>query len=370
MRVVTRLASALLALLFLLPFSKAAAEESVAVSAKGAILLEASSGRVLYEKNADARMEQASTTKIMTAILAIESGGLDRTVTVSNRAARSEGSSLNLKEGETLPLIELLYGLMLQSGNDAAVAIAEALGGSVEAFVERMNEKASLLGLSGTHFANPNGLHDPEHYTTARDLAALSRYAMQNDTFRTIVSTVSHATENCDVQRFLRNKNRLLREYDGATGIKTGYTKAAGKCLAFSAKRDNMELIGAVLNAPRMWDDAEAMLEYGFSTYELVCVASADKHFTVSVTDGEKNSLPAAVKTDILYPIRKDGSESLSTSVSMYDPIAAPAQSGQQIGTVRVSLNGEPIAEAPILLLEDAPKRSYGSCLLSIFETW
>ena len=341
-----------------------------AVSAAGAYLMEAASGRVLYEKDADRRMEQASTTKIMTALVAIEAGGLDRIVTVTKEAAGTEGSTINLKAGETLPLIELLYGLMLQSGNDAAVMIALAVDGSVGAFVQRMNEKAAALGLMNTHFQNSNGLHAPEHYTTAKELAMLSAYAMQNETFREIVGTTYRVCEGCSSMRSFRNKNKFLTEYPGCNGVKTGYTKAAGKCLAFAAERDGMQLIGTVLNAPRMWDDARTLLDFGFANYECHTLASASENFTVQVADGEKSTLPAGLKCDILYPIRSDGSEAVSVSVSLKERVQAPVTAGETLGTVRVTVNGEPVAEAPILARESVEKRSYGFALRKLIAEW
>lgn len=357
-----------LALLLLPSRVPAASEESVSVSAEAAILIEARSGRVLWERNADARLPQASTTKIMTALLAIEAGGLDRTVTISENAAGAEGSSLYLKAGETLPLRELVYGLMLQSGNDAAIAIAESVAGSVASFVSRMNEKARLLRLNATHFCNPNGLHDPDHYTSARDLAALSAYAMQNETFFEVVRTQYRAAEDCSTPRTFKNKNKLLWQYDGCCGLKTGYTKAAGKCLSFAAERKDMLLIGVVLNAPKMWDDAKALFDYGFSSFEMRALAEAGAPYTANVLRGEKKTLPAAPKSGILYPIRSDGSETLSTSVTFYETVTAPVFAGQQLGTIRVLLSDAPLLEVPIVALESVPRRTYGSVLAGVLR--
>lgn len=374
MRTVRAAVTALLAVLLSLPaFSLAESAPSLAppaVSAESAFLMEASSGRILLEKNADKRMEQASTTKIMTALVAIEAGGLDRIVTVTEAAAGTEGSSIHLKTGETLPLLELLYGLMLQSGNDAAVAIALAVDGSVDKFVQRMNDKAAALGLVNTHFQNPNGLHAPEHYTTARELALLSAAAMQNETFRTVVGTTYRVCEGCSSTRSFRNKNRFLTEYPGCNGVKTGYTKAAGKCLSFAASRDGMQLVGTVLNAPKMWDDARAILDFGFSNYESHLIRSASEIFTVSVRGGEKSSLPAGLKCDILYPMRSDGAEAVSVSVSLKESVQAPVAAGDTLGTVRVTVNGETVAEAPILARESVNRRGFGFAVRKLIGDW
>ena len=216
-----------------------AANFSGSVSARSAILVDAQTGRVLYEKNADEQSLIASTTKIMTGLLVCEAGELEREISVPPEAAGVEGSSLYLKAGERITVRELLYGLMLRSGNDAAVALAIATAGSMEAFVGRMNEKAQALGLTNTHFENPNGLDGEVHYSTARDLAKLSVCAMQNETFRAVVSS-KNFTEN---GRSFTNHNKLLWRVDGADGIKTGYTKRAGRILAGSAVRDGRRLV-------------------------------------------------------------------------------------------------------------------------------
>ncbi|MBR0081178.1 MAG: D-alanyl-D-alanine carboxypeptidase [Clostridia bacterium] len=360
-RLLRRLTGALLCVLFLAatPRTALAAGDAPTISAKGAILIEAASGRVLFEQNADRVLEPASTTKIMTAILAIEAGDLDRIVTVSERAAKTEGSSLYLKAGETLPLIELVYGLMLQSGNDAAVAIAEAVAGSVEDFVSQMNEKAQSLGLNDTHFANPNGLHAEGHATTARELCKIAAYAMQNETFRAVVATQARTAENGSVAHTFRNKNKFLSQYEGCNGVKTGYTKAAGKCLVFAANRDGMQLIGVVLSDPKMWDDARTLLDYGFRTFELRRVVSADEVFTVKLEDAEKNALPVAAKQDILYPIRSDGSETLSAAKSLPDALSPPIRAGDTVGTVTVSFNGTVLTTAPLVALESVSRKTF-----------
>lgn len=340
------------------------------VSARGAILIEASSGRVLMEKNADAALEPASTTKIMTALLAIESGMLDRIVTVSDRAAGTEGSSLYLKTGETLPLLELVYGLMLQSGNDAAIAIAEAVEGNVEAFVERMNAKADLLGLRQTHFENPNGLHAAGHHTTARELCAIATAAMQNPIFREVVATQSRTAKNCSAPHTFRNKNKFLTQYEGCNGVKTGYTKAAGKCLVFAAQRNGMQLIGVILNAPNMWDDARALLDYGFSTYELQRPVSSEEISSIQIENGESSSLPVCAKYDILYPIRSDGSESLTVSKQLAESFPAPIKAGDALGEIRVFINGTLLTTVPIVAMESVPAKSFRSRWIELLERW
>lgn len=243
------------------------------VSARNAILMEQQSGRVLYEKKAHEPERIASITKIMTAILAIESGKLDEKVEVSERAAGTEGSSLYLEPGEKILLKDLVYGLMLRSGNDAAVTIAESVGGSLEGFVFLMNQKAEEIGMKNTHFANPHGLDDQEdHYSTAYDMALLTRYAMNNETYRKIAGTKIYRAPNPNEtwERVWKNKNRLLTGlYKYSTGGKTGYTKRAKRTLVSTAAKDDFELIAVTLNGPDDWNDHISMFDSGFDQYDI-----------------------------------------------------------------------------------------------------
>ncbi|MFC7320745.1 D-alanyl-D-alanine carboxypeptidase family protein [Halobacillus campisalis] len=243
------------------------AEPEVYVSAEHAVLLDAHSGRVLYEKDGYSSSLIASTTKIMTALLAIESGKMEEEVVVSERAIRAEGSSIYLTEGEKIPLRDLVYGLMLRSGNDSAVAIAEHVGGSLEGFVHLMNEKASWLGMNASNFENPHGLDGENHVSSAYDLALLMAYSMKNETFREVTGSEIYKSENRTYS--WQNKNKLLTMlYENTTGGKTGFTKAAGRTLVSSAEKDGMELIAVTLNAPSDWNDHERMYEWGFEHYE------------------------------------------------------------------------------------------------------
>ncbi|WP_258261687.1 D-alanyl-D-alanine carboxypeptidase [Rossellomorea sp. SC111] len=242
------------------------------VSAQKAILMDQETGRILYEKDAHTQSRIASITKIMTAILAVESGKMDQEVTVSSNAAGTEGSSLYLKAGEKIKLEDLVYGLMLRSGNDGAVAIAEYVGGSLDGFVYMMNEKAKEIGMENTHFSNPHGLDDHEdHYSTAYDMAVLARYSMENDKYKEIAGTKVHTAPNPDEKwdRKWKNKNRLLTElYKYSTGGKTGYTKLAKRTLVSTASKDGENLIAVTLNGPDDWNDHIGMFEYGFKHYD------------------------------------------------------------------------------------------------------
>lgn len=257
------------------------AQASFSVSAQSAILMEQSSGRVLYDKNANKPMRIASITKIMTAILAIESGKMNEWVKVSEKAVHTEGSSIYLIPGEKIKLEDLVYGLMLRSGNDAAVAISEHVGGSLDGFVYLMNQKAEEIGMKNTHFANPHGLDDHEnHLSTAYDMALLTRYAMNNEVYEKISGTkvhkAPHPTEKWD--RKWKNKNRLLTElYSYTTGGKTGYTKRAKRTLVTTATKNELDLIAVTLNGPDDWNDHIQMYETGFNTYRLVEVLPKGK---------------------------------------------------------------------------------------------
>ncbi len=259
-----------------------------AMSAQSAVVIDADTGEVRYEHNADAVLPMASTTKIMTAIVAIEQGDIDRTYTVKPEYTQTEGSSMYLKPGETVSIRDTLYGLMLMSGNDAALAIAGECGGQ-EAFVQAMNDKAEALGLTNTHFENPNGLDGETHHTTARELAELTAYALQNADFREIVSTQNITCAG----RTMVNHNKMLSLYKGAIGVKTGYTKKCGRCLVSTAERNGRTLIAVTLNDPDDWNDHCTMLDEAFAQYSPVTLHEAgDTVGEVTVEGGTAQSVP------------------------------------------------------------------------------
>lgn len=235
-----------------------AVTEAVEVSAAAAVLMDADSGRLLYEKNGEKRMLIASTTKLMTALVALEQGGLQQEITVTG-GHMAEGSSMYLRPGEKLTLETLLYGLLLSSGNDAALAVTECMGGAVP-FVARMNEKAAELGMENTHFANPNGLDDEAHYSTAEDMAKLAAAAMDNPVLRRVASTRTARIGG----RTLTNHNKLLSRVEGCVGLKTGYTRAAGRTLVSCAERDGVRLVAVTLQDGDDWNDHASLYEQGF----------------------------------------------------------------------------------------------------------
>ena len=264
-KTVRKAAAALCAAAFFLGAVRASRAAQLAppprVSARGAALLDGTAGECLCEKNGDQRALIASTTKIMTGLLVCEAGDLDRTVTVPETAAGTEGSSMYLKSGATLTRRELLYGMMLHSGNDAALTLAISVSGSEAAFVRQMNRRACALNLTQTHFANPHGLDSGENYSTALDLVRLAQAALQNEQFRAVVST---KTITC-AGRTLTNHNKLLWRYDGCIGVKTGYTRHAGRILVSAAERGGRMLIAVTISDPDDWRDHVSLLDYGFA---------------------------------------------------------------------------------------------------------
>ena len=301
----------------------------------------------------------ASTTKIMTGLLACESGKLDKTVKVSPFASGTEGSSLWLKIGEKLTLEELTYGLMLKSGNDAAVAIAEYLGGSVDAFALLMNKRAREIGAVNTNFKNPHGLDSDGHYTTAYDLALIAREAMKNDTFRKIVSTKTYSIpmEGEKWDRALKNHNKLLWNYDGCNGIKTGYTKRCGRCLVSCAKRDEEELICVTLSAPNDWKDHTYLLNYGFENYNCKNVAKKNSTAYELVYD-EKNNRKVKLLYAEDFKIAVGEKDRVVTKIQTYK-IEIPSKKGTKAGKLAVFCNDKQISEIPLITASDIKEMTF-----------
>ena len=321
--------------------------QAQAVSAQRCILVDAQTGRVLYEKNPDEQGLIASTTKIMTALVVCEQCNVLDRMRIPKEAVGIEGSSMYLQEGEVLTVQELLYGLMLRSGNDAAVALAIYCGGTVEGFAEMMNDKARILGMTNSHFENPNGLDSPGHYSTARDLAILTQYAMKNPIFSKTVSTKSVTVGN----RVLKNHNKLLWQVDGADGVKTGYTKAAGRILVSSAQREGRRLICVTMNAPNDWQDHSALLEEGFSRFSIrKIVEEGEVLGTVEVLSGSGISVTVRAAEDFSYPIA-DG-ERISVSLSGPGFVYAPVVANAQAGYAHILLDGSPVGKAKLVFGE------------------
>ena len=334
-------AAALLAAAVFLPV------KAQAVSAKRAYVLDTVSGRVLYEKNPDERSLIASTTKIMTALIICEQCNVLDRMRIPKEAVGIEGSSMYLQEGEVLTLQELLYGLMLSSGNDAAVALAIYCGGTVEGFAELMNDKARNLGLRNTHFANPNGLDSPGHYSTARDLAKLAAYAMDNPIFRKTVSAKSLMMG----QRYLTNHNKLLWRVEGADGVKTGYTKAAGRILVSSAARNDRRLVAVTIDDPDDWNDHASLLESGFSRYSLQQIVAKGQYVdTLEVAGGEAGRVQILAAEDFSYALAPEEKPQLMLPGPGF--VYAPAVEGADAGVAYVLIEGKAVGKVPVVFGE------------------
>ncbi len=332
-------------------------------SARAATLYSPDTDSFLISKNVGMHLPMASTTKIMTALIAIERLNMNESVCVPSEAVGIEGSSLYLKEGDIITVGDLVYSLLLQSANDAAVVLALKTSGSVEAFADLMNERAAEIGATDTHFENPHGLDSENHYTTAKDLALIAACALKNDTFRRIASTYKYSFRIGDKTRTVVNHNKLLKSYDGCIGVKTGYTKKCGRCLVSAAYRDGVTLVAVTLSAPDDWRDHKNMLDSGFEllkaekTSELaqipgdIPVISSDKTFV-------RIGLREADTYTVLY---KDDTE-VSVDLRLPTYIARSIKSGEKIGSIIIKTNYF-TKEADIIALEDItvkkPKRSF-----------
>lgn len=321
--------TAIAAVLSLCAFPCSAAPEATpALSAESAVLIAAEDGSILAEKNAHRRMGMASTTKMLTALVALERLSLDKSIKIPKEAVGIEGSSVYLVEGEELTVRELLCALMLASANDAAVALAIAASGSVDGFVAQMNDYVKRLGLENTHLTNPHGLYDKEHYTTAYELAIIAKAALENETLREISSTYKTTVRYCGKEggRVLVNHNKMLKLYRGAIGLKTGFTKATGRCLVSAAERDGLTLIAVTLNAPDDWKDHAALLDLGFNNYRLELFANAGG-FTcqMTVVGGKQESVTLTNTARLAFVVPKDQARATyvveSTSHFEYAPV-------------------------------------------------
>lgn len=338
-----------------------------AISAKTAVVMDIVSGRILYEKNKDEKVYPASTTKIMTALLGIEQGQLDEMITVSGAAIGVEGSSIYLKEGEKISMEDLLYGAMLRSGNDAATAIAQAIGQKikkdsvedpVQIFVEKMNLRAAELGAVHTQFANPTGLHDENHYTTALDMALIGRAAMQNPTFSTIAGEESWMAERQeDRDPYFYNKNKVVHQYEGGTGVKIGYTKATGRTLVASSSREGMQLVCVVMNAPDWFNDAYRLMDYIYETCQSVEIAVAGQRISqVNIEGGVRNTVWVGVKEPVSCIVRRGEESNLGVACAVREPVKAPVQRGQEAGQLHIYASGQYVYSVPLYFFEDVDR--------------
>lgn len=336
------------------------------ISAVSAVLINADTGTIVYEKNPYEKRAMASTTKIMTALLTAEAGSLDEKFTVDSYAIKVEGTSMGLEEGDIVTRRALLYGMLLPSGNDAANAAAVSVGGSMTKFVELMNKKAEKLGLKNTHFVNPSGLDAEGHYTTAYDLAMLARAALQNPVFSEICKCESARVEygNPPYMRGLSNSNKMLWRYNGCIGVKTGFTDNAKRCLVTAAERNGVRLIAVTLNAPNDWSDHEKMLDYGFTQVNPTKIV-LPAPISVQVVNGYEQQVSLELAEDILLPLSEEENQSLCVLVNMTPFIYGGFEKGKTVGKASVYLNGQYICSAD-LITEKAVEED--ECSVGFFE--
>ena len=345
----------------------------VGCSGKAMCLIEAQTGRILAEKNSYAKLAMASTTKIMTAITAIEQcEDLDEVFEVSDKAIGVEGTSLYLRKGEKHSLRDLLYGLMLVSGNDASVAIGERVGGTVEHFVDLMNFTAYKIGVKNTHFENTHGLDEKGHYTCAYDLAKITAYALNNPVFKEIVSTQNKKIVNADGKvRYLCNKNKLLRTFNGAIGVKTGFTDDAGRCLVSAAERDGMRLVCVVLNCGPMFEESSSLLDWGFNNFKLYNLVE-NVHFDniINVSEGEKQNARVGNYETYFYPLKEGELNKLKVDVVLTKNVIAPLQKNSQVGEYKIFFDNNLLFSGKIVTMENIKERSLKQRLFDILDQW
>ena len=342
-------------------------------SAKSAIMIESTTGRILYEKNKSQKLPMASTTKIVTAITAIENAkDLDTPFEIDARAVGISGTSIYLQPKEKLSLRELLYGLMLRSGNDASVAIAYAVGGSVENFCELMNQIAKKAGANDSSFKNPHGLDEKGHYTTAHDLAKITAYALENETFKEIVSTKTKTIcEDQDNKRYLVNKNKLLAKMDGCIGVKTGFTDDAGRCLVSACERDGLRLISVVFNCGPMFEESEALLEKGFEKFSMIEILPA-YHYVDRVTldNGEKASVGLYSLRSFSLPLSEREQSNLNVVFDVPNHLSAPIKKDQEVGNVQIYYDKHLIFEEKIYTIEEVDSKLLKDKIKEILDRW
>ncbi|MFZ7104652.1 MAG: D-alanyl-D-alanine carboxypeptidase family protein [Peptococcaceae bacterium] len=345
---------AIVLLIFLVMFTNSALGAELQVSAQSAILMDADTGKILYSKNPHERRPPASTTKILTAILAIEKGKLNDVTEITARAAQTGESRINLVTGEKITLENLLYGALLKSGNDACVAIAECIAPSVEEFVNLMNLKARMLGCYNSNFCNTNGLPHKDHYSSAYDLALLARYALSNRTFAKIVATPDYTIqwEENGRKRKVTNTNKLLQVYPGATGIKTGTTVKAGQCLVASATRENRNLLAVLLKSNNRFADAQYLLNYGFNNYRNINIVQANKAITYHDPEADLD-LALATERGMTITIKNNEALNLTSQIVINRPLGEDLKKNQSVGNIIFFNNGIKVGEVALYALKD-----------------
>ena len=345
-------------------------------SAKAMVTIEANTKRVLYEKNKDERLPMASTTKIMTALCALESGSnLDEEFEIDPRAVGIEGTSMYLRKGEKLCLRDLLYGLILPSGNDASCTIAYRISGSIEDFVALMNKKAKELNLVNTNFVNPHGLDAKDHYTSAYDLAIITAEALKNPEFVEIIGTKSKSVKGAGGEqgelRFLKNKNKLLTSFEGCTGVKTGFTDMAGRCFVASSKRGDLSVISVVLNCGPMFEECAMLMEKAFEEYNYIEVLEPYLFYRKApVLKGKENEVKLWTKQGFYYPLTKEESLKISYDYEIDENLIAPLEKEQVVGKLTIKLCDEVLFETEIYTLDEIKSNELFENMKQIGHHW
>ncbi len=341
------------------------------VSARSATLYQPEIKKVLYSKNGDERMPMASTTKIMTGLVALENCELSDKIKVDSSAVGIEGSSAYLKAGEVVTAEELIYALLLQSANDAAVALACYIGDDTEGFVDMMNRRAEEIGANDTHFTNPHGLDDDEHYTTARDLALITAEALKNGSFKQIVSTYKKSFSDGERTRIYVNHNKLLKRYDGCIGVKTGFTRKSGRCLVSAAERDGLTFVAVTLDAPDDWNDHASLFDFGYERLEKITFAKDGEFaYKIPLIDGKKDNIVVSNPLGADVIIDK-GDHQVEKHLKLVKFAVAPINQGDILGEAIYTLDGEEAARVNIVATETVAKREkqgFFDKLLSFFK--
>jgi len=354
---------------FFMPFTyseKVFAKDENLSHAKAMVVIEKTTNRILYRHNEQEKLPMASLTKIITAIFVIENTeDLNKTFEIPKEAVGIEGTSIGLKQGEHLTIKELLYGLMLRSGNDAATALAIATSGSVEQFVKEVNLYLVENGFCNTQIKNPHGLHHDEHYTTAYDLARITARALNNDVFSEIVATQKKEISNelkSKTSRNLLNKNKLLKNYEYADGVKTGYTRKAGRCFVGSATKEDMQVICVLLNCGPMFEDCEFLLKKAFDEYQMYKLVSKDDNLgDIKIKDSKVNSLELKVANDFYYPLKREELKEVKLKVNHSEMLSAPIKEGEQIGDIEISFKNQLIFSDKIYSIKYIKPNTFSS---------
>lgn len=341
--------------------------------AKSAILIEAKTGRILYSKNSSQELPMASTTKIVTAITVIENcDDLDKKITISPNAVGVSGTSIYLQPNEALTIRELLYGLMLRSGNDASVALACAVAGDEKSFCEMMNETAKKIGAKNSHFVNPHGLDEKGHYTTAYDLALITAYALENDDFAEIVKTKSKTIcKDEDNARHLLNKNKLLASLDGCIGVKTGFTDDAGRCLVSACERDDLRLVAVVFNCGPMFEESSQMFELAYKKFKFVEILPAYHYVkSANVENGESDYVGLYSRKGFAFPLSKNEESNLNVVFDAPDTLKAPVKNDEEVGKVEIYYGNHLLFSEKIYTIEEVGSKLFKDKIKDVLDNW